>query len=524
MDNKNDFDGLLIGNSADFFTDLNSKSGNNSDSFSFNASSPRKEKFVVHLDNETSDSFDYDFEAFLSSDDRKREQQEKEKIEQKREKAPAEAKGGNDAKAKTPNANAKQGQYSAVNRSNTVRRPEQAPAPKTAGKTSATPTPVKRKPAQVNQEKQAVRMKTRSARNVLSGFAFFLVVAAVLTLAFTTLGLSTIGDILAYNRSEESIAVEIEQDPTLDSVIESLHDAGLIEQELLCKLFARYRHFDGYTDAKGEYHKINYLSGVYYLEPKAGLEGMLNAIRERKSSSADVVSVIFPEGWTINQIFERLEKKGVCDKSKLLANLSAVAKQYDFYYDIKQTDIRYLGLEGYLFPDTYEFYIGENPVSVLKKLFDNSEVKWTKEFKKRAKELGYTRDEILKIASIIQREAANKSQMADISSVIHNRLNNSATYPLLQCNSTLDYVTYFVKPYVDPTYVQIYSQAYNTYSAEGLPPGPICNPGLDAIEAALYPSDTSYYFFCHNNDGKIYLCRTIEEFQAAWAQVVIDNR
>ena len=113
--------------------------------------------------------------------------------------------------------------------------------------------------------------------------------------------------------------------------------------------------------------------------------------------------------------------------------------------------------------------------------------------------------------------------MANVSSVIHNRL-KSSTYPTLQCNSTSDYVTNYVKKNVSPSYAQIYADSYNTYSISGLTPGPICNPGIDAIEAALYPNDTNYYFFCHNNDGKIYLSSTYAQFQKDWLQVLNDNQ
>ncbi|MGN0464401.1 MAG: endolytic transglycosylase MltG, partial [Acutalibacteraceae bacterium] len=400
--------------------------------------------------------------------------------------------------------------YATVSRSNNIRKPAQAPAP---GRAQNAGQPV---------EKRQVRMRTTSAKSRFSTLVLFLAVVAVLTVTFTAMSMSAIGDILAINRSEEFVRVEIPADPDMNDVIDVLHDAGLIKQKFLCTMFAKYRHFDGYTDRDGNYQKVTYLSGIYDLEPKQGLEGMLNTVKESSGSGAETVSVTFPEGWTITQIFDRLEKKGVCSASKLYANIETVAKQYDFYYSIPKREARYLVVEGYLFPDTYEFYKNENAVSVLKKLFDNSDKKWKKKYESKAKKLGYTRDEILIIASIIQKEAANQSQMADISSVIHNRL-KSSTYPNLQCDSTSDYITNHVKPHVDSSHAQIYAESYNTYKIEGLPPGPICNPGLDAIVAALNPNDTNYYFFCHNNKGKIYLSSTYDQFQKDSLKVINDN-
>lgn len=376
-------------------------------------------------------------------------------------------------------------------------------------------------------QKKVVRLRTRSKRGILTGFAGFIAIVLAFTILLSSVGLSTIGDIVAYNRDETSITVVIENEkngnsPTLDHVIDALHSAGLVKQKFFCKLFAKFRHYDGYTNKENVWVPTEYLSGIYYLEPGLGLEGMLNTIKKSTSTGEYTVTLTFPEGWSASQIFERLEKNGVCDASKLYANMDAVAKQYDFFYNINQSGVRYLSGEGYLFPDTYEFFKNENAVSVLRKLFDNADAKWKKSYDKRAKELGYTRDEILTIASIIQREAANASQMPDVSSVLHNRLSNS-TYPSLQVDSSLNYVTNYVKGHVDANLAEVYTNAYNTYRVEGLPPGPICNPGIDAIEAALNPSQTNYYFFAHNNNGKIYLSENYAQFQKDCVQVAKDN-
>lgn len=487
-----------------------------------------KAHFVVHIDEDAADSFEYDFEAFSSASEREAERKRKEAMNKKfddlerelglsssrqaQDKQPTEKKTV--APNRRPNtektqASQKSGGYATVSRSDSIKKPAQAPAP--TGTASTAPT----------GEKRQVRMKTTSAKSRFATLIFFVAVVAVFTASFTFMAMSAIDDILAIDRTEESIRVEIPADPDMNDVIDVLHDAGLINQKLLCTVFAKYRHFDAYTDAEGVSHDVKYIAGIYDLEPKQGLEGMLNAVKESKGG-AETVNVTFPEGWTITQIFERLEKKGVCNKSKLYANLESVAKQYDFYYSLPKSEARYLGVEGYLFPDTYEFYKNENAVSVLKKLFDNSEKKWKKDYESTAKNLGYTRDEVLIIASIIQKEAANKGQMADVSAVIHNRL-KSSTYPNLQCDSTSDYVTNHVKAQVDLSHAQIYADSYNTYKVEGLPPGPICNPGLDAIEAALNPSNTNYYFFCHNNQGKIYLSSTYDQFQKDSLQVINDN-
>jgi UPF0755 protein len=213
-------------------------------------------------------------------------------------------------------------------------------------------------------------------------------------------------------------------------------------------------------------------------------------------------------------MFEKIERYEVCTAEKLYANLDIVGKQYEFINDIGDVSGRYLKQEGYLFPDTYDFFIDENPSSVLKKLFNNFNNKWSAEYSARARELGLTIDEIINIAAIIQREAKDTSQMAIISSVIHNRLSEASTYPTLDMNSTKDYVSSLEKYNLfSDFYYELYLGTYNTYSSQGLPPGPICSPGASAIKAALYPAESDYYFFMHSPEGKIYLARTASEHQ-----------
>ena len=250
---------------------------------------------------------------------------------------------------------------------------------------------------------------------------------------------------------------------------------------------------------------------------------MLEQIKVSSNVARATVRLTFPEGWTIAKVFERIEKYNVCTAEKLYANLDIVGKQFKFYQKINASSGRYLKAEGYLFPDTYDFYIGEAASSVLKKLFNNFQSKWTTEFNTRAKELGMTRDQVITLASIIQREAKDSAEMPVVSSVLHNRLNHPELYPQLQMNSTSEYITAINEAgLLDDVYYSIYMSAYNTYSVSGLPAGPICNPGLSAIKAALYPDDTNYFFFCHDSEGNIYLAETAEEHQRNTEKVLFD--
>ena len=323
-----------------------------------------------------------------------------------------------------------------------------------------------------------------------------------MTVSASTIAMQFINDILVIDKQGGSVSVEIPEGAEFDDVFNILEESGLIKQKTLCYMLLKLRDYD----------TVKYEPGVYYLDKDAGVEINIETIMVKKSGSKGTVRLTFPEGWTIAQIFEKIEKYDVCSAEKLYANLDIVGKQYGFLKDIKADSDRYLKYEGYLFPDTYDFFIEESPASVLKKLFNNFESKWTAEYDQRAKDLGLTVDEVMNIAAMIQREAKDSSQMYTISSVIHNRLAASSTYPSLDMNSTRDYIASLEKyELFSEFYYELYLNSYNTYSTQGLPPGPICNPGATAIKAALYPADTDYYFFMHSPTGEMYLARTASE-------------
>ena len=329
------------------------------------------------------------------------------------------------------------------------------------------------------------------------GFLAFILISTIL---LSYVGITCLGDMLAINRSDENVTVDIPADATYSQIIDILKDNKLIKRKGFCKMFTKFRGFD----------EGNYLSGQYYLNSKMGVEGMLKDIMAAPVT-AESISLSFPEGLTATQILEKLEKYDVCNSAKVLTAMRTGKYNYDFLNDITDNKNRFLKLEGYLFPDTYDFYVDADPNYVITKFLDNFNSKWEDEYDKRAAELGLSRDEIITIASIIQKEAANSDQMKVISSVIHNRLNHQADYPTLGCDSTALYISNYVTPTVGEAQGNVYYNAYDTGAVKGLPPGPICNPGIDAIRAALYPADTDYYFFAHDKSGEIYTASTFKE-------------
>lgn len=395
-----------------------------------------------------------------------------------------------------------------------------ASAPKTAAKpvinssqaSSSSKQGIFRASSVVSSTKENVRKKVETIGvKAAAGFLAFIVIT---TFILSYIGLTCVGDMLAINRSEENVEVLIPPNSTHDEIIDILKDNGLIKRKQFCKLFTTFRGFDD----------EEYLSGNYYLNSKMGVEGMLKDLMAAPVT-ADTITLSFPEGWTLQQIFEKLEKYDVCDSNRLYsaAKSTSFDKTYKFMADITNTEKRYLKLEGYMFPDTYDFYVDADTNYVIKKFLDNFEAKWEDEYDTRAQKLGYTRDEIVTIASIIQKEAADAEQMKTISSIIHNRLKDQANYPTLGCDSTAIYISNYVTPIVGEAQGRILYDNYDTSAVKGLPPGPICNPGMDAIRAALYPDETNYYFFAHDKSGKIYLAKTLMEHRNNLVKIIQAN-
>lgn len=236
------------------------------------------------------------------------------------------------------------------------------------------------------------------------------------------------------------------------------------------------------------------------------------------TAAPNTVKVTFPEGFTVLAIAQRLEENGVCSADEFL---TACNTPYDGI-EIDNADDRVFLLEGYIFPDTYEFYFDSDVQTVLKKFIDNYNSKVTDEIKSRAQALGYTMDEMLTLASIIQKECDEDiAECVNVSSVFHNRL-KSPSFPKLESDVTSFYIKKNLSAYLgwqdnvkleeQNAEVQKYMQLYSTYYCKGLPAGPICNPGMKAITAAVYPAETDYYFFL--TDAKMenfYYASTIAE-------------
>jgi UPF0755 protein len=175
------------------------------------------------------------------------------------------------------------------------------------------------------------------------------------------------------------------------------------------------------------------------------------------------------------------------------------AANYDFDYSFLSRST--LGdrhrLEGFLFPDTYKFYVNDEPQRVIDKFLSNFKSRFSDEYMERAGELGYSVRQVLTIASMIEREAADDDERDMIASVIYNRLRDPDSFPYLQIDATI----YYAIEETGEEFSLDIDSPYNTYTSTGLPPGPICSPGNASIRAALYPQDTDYYYYALSVSG-----------------------
>jgi len=387
------------------------------------------------------------------------------------------------------------------------------------------PAAIGRQKSKDQKEKKA--KKPRGERPRGSGaIAALLLPVLLATAVLSIVGIATLRDIFALGKSKDDpkirvISLTIPGGMTTDEAIDLLASYRLISQKSMCKLYMRFTESLENKNKQGEPVPPDYLAGEYELDSSMGLEEMLGTFLP-KPSSGETINLLFPEGFTVKQILKKTGDNKVTNISLLTRSMLVTNFDYFFLNGLDTTG-RFWKYEGYLFPDTYEFFIDENANSALRRLFTNFQSKWKEEYTTRATELGYTIDQIVILASIIQKEAANADQMKDISGVLHNRLNHPSVYPMLECDATRDYVLNNISTEMDPGAAKRYEDTYNTYRCVGLPIGPICNPGISAIEAALNPSTHDYFYFQHDKNGAIYLNVTKAEHNARTVQLVRDG-
>lgn len=374
---------------------------------------------------------------------------------------------------------------------------------------------------QKKEEKKIEKGKAKRNRRIFKlVWITMIVLVAVILSQYLLVG---INDLMAISREDNptKVMIHIPADPTMDDVAKTLYHANVIKQPGFFKLYATF------TSSEEGFRQ-----GDFEIETDKDYEAIINFLQSNVNRT-DIVTVQITEGMSVLEIANTLHENGVITDIQEFLNLcndTYFDEDFSYLKDITNASDRYYKLEGYLFPDTYDFYVGEAPKSVISKFlnnFDNKVVlhkeKYFDHSKKstlleEAEETGYSLDEILTIASIIQAEAASRDDMYVISSILHNRLKYGAEYDVskLDCDSTM-YYPYREESDVPESIRASFKSTYNTYTFDGLPPGPVCNPGIEAIKAAIKPNETDYLYFCHDkveNGSTPYYSVTNEEHEA----------
>ncbi len=317
-------------------------------------------------------------------------------------------------------------------------------------------------------------------------------------------------DSMGLNRSSDPVDIEIPRGSGTQQIADILAENDVIDQPLCFRLYSKLSRADG-----------KFQQGAFTLSADMGYAEIVTILQT--STPRANVNVTLTEGMTVEEMAALLEEKEVCTAFDFCQAVNFGEFDYDFVKNIpwgSENSGRIYRLEGYLFPDTYNFYINSTGETVVERMLANFNKKIDAGIRQQMAEQDMSMDEMIIFASLIQGEAAKKEDMEGVSRVLYNRLDKPSVYPRLELDSTRDYVNEVV-PSIDG--VEVTGSAYNTYVRSGLPVGAINNPGLDAIAAVFNPSEDenimkSYFFATDYDTGITYFSKTFAEHERVCRQ------
>lgn len=338
-------------------------------------------------------------------------------------------------------------------------------------------------------------MSVKVHKNSNKGTVIGIVTILVFAILSSFIGI-VLSDSANVDLAEESVTLSIADGSGASAIAQQFKDAGVIKYPTVFKLMSRA---GGYND------KIR--PGSITVENGMSYDDILELLC---SDMRGAVSFVVPEGFEQKQIAQRLEEEGLCSAEEFEA---ATHDNYNYSFTEILSD-RENQLEGYLYPDTYSIIPGTSAHDIIDMMLSEFDTQVNDEYRARAKELDMSLDEIITLASIIERETDSDEERAKVAGVFYNRINKNMN---LQSCATVQYILGERKAVLSVADTQIDSP-YNTYINPGLPQGPIANPGIECIKAALYPEDTEYLYFVAGADGKHIFSKTYEEHLAAMNQ------
>lgn len=371
-----------------------------------------------------------------------------------------------------------------------------------------------------NQENQEVRRKRRRSRrhknSGCAGTMVYVIAVVGASLVISLAAIFTANDVFAFVKDNAMQQFYVSEDTKLADLAKDLDKQGIINYGTV---------FKAYLAVKGD-SADDVLAGEYQLNPSMDYGQIIDKLTN--SSSSDTLQITIPEGYSVAQVRQLLLDNHVCTADALDKVLNQYPFKHDFLQDEKPVEEGWL--EGYLFPDTYEIYKGNGSVvDTVNKMLNNFASRYGSEITDGANELGRSMHDIVTVASLVEREAQRDDERARIAGVIYNRLNNSSEFPYLQVDASVLYGLGRTSGKLTDEDLKSDSP-YNLYTAEGLPPGPICNPGYASLYAASHPESHDYYYYVAMPDGSHLFASSYEEHQrniatsnAAQAQAASEN-
>lgn len=313
--------------------------------------------------------------------------------------------------------------------------------------------------------------------------------------ALAFFAISCANDMYAFVKSSEEVEIEVPEYASAADISEILAEDGVIKYPWLFRLYSKLKHVDRYIAENPE--KYAFVAGTHTVNGMMNYDELLINLRPRSTRTTKRLTI--PEGYNVDDIIELFTSNGIGTREGFVDAINNGEYDYDFINDIDMSGGRHYRLEGYLYPDTYDFYTDNSESYYINKLLARFDEVYNRQLREYTGKSGFTVDQIVTIASIIEKEAYYASDFDKVSAVIHNRLNKPSDYPHLECDATTVYA-WLVAKGEKPAEIKAeqlnFDSPYNTYVANGLPPGAICNPSYQALTCALSPdAESSNYFF-----------------------------
>lgn len=354
-----------------------------------------------------------------------------------------------------------------------------------------------------------------------------LIISAYLSYYIILMG----NDMFALKKGDTPISVTIPENAKEDDVIALLVDRGLIDSEWAFSFYMEH-----YKDGE----ELIFIPGEHVLNTNMNYSQLLAALTINPHQR-QTVTLTIPEGFTVDDIIDLFVKNGIGTREGFVEAINNYPYKHEFVRLLDENgwpENRVYRLEGYLYPDTYDFYTDTEEYLAINRLLNNFNDKiwmdWKTTYAEVAGDQGFSLDDVVTLASMVQAEGKTAEDFEYISYVFHNRLNHKREFPNLESDATIQYAFELagLDRVQDASQINIdFESPYNTYRYEGLPPGAICNAGLDSFLAAIYPSPPldenekaiNAYFFVSNDAGQTYYAATLSAHERNKERVKKEN-